>query len=152
MLSFSFLTAKTTYTYTLVNSVKELDGNWVYPKASNLYEYYVSLTPDYNGQAPGEFTISLENGKSSEGKTEWKVYSNERFYVIWDDIANDGDVDAIIKIKNKRVIDTASTILNAGSPIELSHKIASLKGKIPNASINPLNPEMGSIQPITGSV
>jgi hypothetical protein len=151
-LPFFVLIAKTTYTYTLVNSQKELDGNYVYPNALNLYQYYVSLTPDYSGSAPAEFTISLENGKSSDGKKEFKIYPNERFYVVWDDIANNGGNVAEIKIKNKTVIDTANTIINAGSPIQLSHWIASLKGRIPVSSINPSNPVMGNTLPITGVI
>jgi hypothetical protein len=141
--------AKDTYTYKLVKPSGEPVEEYVYPNLAKNYGYKIVLSPSPNGFSKGVFKVTLTNGKFSDGKPENpNVQANEIFTVTWDDVSN---ATGTVKISMATPSDTSATILKAGTPIQMSHKIASLKGQTPEMSVSS-NPPMGSKQTITAQI
>lgn len=141
--------ANDTYTYNLVKPNNKTIEEYVYPAMAKYYDYTIQLSPIQDGSGKGLFEVTLTNGKFSDDGTSKKtnVGENITFGVTWNDVAN---ATGTVKISKATPIDTA-IVLKAGTSIEISHKIASLKGQTPGMSISG-NPPMGSKQTITAQI
>lgn len=146
-------TAKNIYTYKLVKPNGEPAEKYVYPNTTNLYGYKIQLTPNPSGSNKGSFEVTLENGKFSDGTSIRKnVPENEIFTVTWNDIANTGNIYGIVKIFKAVAANTTIDTLKAGTPIQFSPPIASLKGQAPTLVVTGSNPPMGSKVQLTAQV
>ena len=92
ILPFSVSIAKTTYTYKLVVSSAVPDDNyepWVYPNADKLYYFHIELSPTPTNVIGtiGNFTVTLQNAKFSDGSTKnTNMHENVDFLVKYDDV------------------------------------------------------------------
>ena len=130
--------AKNIYTYTLVKPNNEPVEQYVFPNTPNFYGYKIQLSPNPSGFGKGVFEVTLENGKFADGSTILtNIYENQIFNITWDDIANQGNIYGIVKISKGSAANTSTDTIKAGSPIQFSHQIASIKGQIPSLSAGP---------------
>ncbi len=108
---------------------------FVYPNKE--YRFVIKTNSGVQGSGVGKFKITVTNGTAS--KTE-EIQENETIKVSWTDIAD----SAKIRISDKKPHSTSDELI-AGSPIEFSYKIASLKGQTPNMTLGAeSNPPMGT--------